>query len=43
MRKINNHPNLVKMIEHFETPKEIYIVQEYVSGVSLYHYLKAKN
>lgn len=30
------HPYIVKIIEHFETSKEIYLVEEYVSGISLY-------
>lgn len=41
MREISNmkkfeHPNVVKLIESFETPKEIYIIQDYVSGVNLH-------
>jgi serine/threonine protein kinase len=30
------HPNITKLYDSFETPKEIYLIQEYVSGVSLY-------
>lgn len=41
MRKLE-HPNIVKLIEHFETPKELYLVQEFVNGVSLYQYIKSK-
>ncbi len=35
MKKLE-HPNIVRLYDSFETPKEIYIIQEYVSGVSLY-------
>ena len=31
-----DHPNIVKLIENFETNKEIYLIQEYINGVSLY-------
>ncbi len=41
MQKLE-HPNIVKLFEHFETSKEIYLVQEYVNGVSLYQYIKSK-
>lgn len=30
-----DHPNIVKLYENFETTKEIYLVQEFISGVSL--------
>lgn len=30
------HPNIVKLYDNFETVKEIYLVQEFISGVSLY-------
>jgi serine/threonine protein kinase len=35
MKKLE-HPNIVRLYDSFETPKEIYLVQEYISGVSLY-------
>ena len=35
MKKLE-HPNIVRLYDSFETPKEIYIIQEYISGVSLY-------
>lgn len=41
MSKIK-HPYIVKMIDAFETAKEIILVLEYVNGVSLYQYLKSK-
>lgn len=37
-----DHTNIVKLHEHFETAKDIYLVQEFVSGVSLYQYIKIK-
>lgn len=41
MRKLE-HPNIIKLVEHFETAKELYLVQEFVNGVSLYQYIKSK-
>ena len=38
-----DHPNIVKLVENFETSKEIYLIQEYVNGVSLYQYIKSKS
>jgi serine/threonine protein kinase len=35
MKKLE-HPNVVKLIDSFETPKEIILILEYISGVSLY-------
>ena len=37
------HPNVTKLYETFETAKEIYLIQEYVNGVSLYQYIKSKS
>jgi len=37
------HPNIITLYDSFETPKEIYLIQEYVSGVSLYQYIKNKS
>ena len=37
------HPNIVKLYDSFETMKEIYLIQEYVSGVSLYQFIKNKS
>jgi serine/threonine protein kinase len=41
MKKLS-HPYICKLLDHFESGKEIYLVQEYVSGISLYQYLKNK-
>ena len=41
MKKLE-HPNIVKLFDNFETPKDIYLVQEFISGVSLYQYIKLK-
>ena len=41
MKKLE-HPNIVKLYEHFETAKEVYLVQEFINGVSLYQYIKNK-
>ena len=35
-----NHPNVVKLIEAFETESHVYLVMENVSGGSLHSYLK---
>ena len=35
-----NHPNIVKLIEAFETDSHVYLVMENVSGGSLHSYLK---
>jgi serine/threonine protein kinase len=36
------HPYICKIYDHFETNKEIYLIQEYVSGISLYQYMRNK-
>jgi serine/threonine protein kinase len=41
MKKMD-HPNIVKLYEHFETTKEIYLIQEYINAVSLHQYIKTK-
>ncbi len=41
MKKLE-HPNIVKLIEHFETAKEVYLIQEFINGVSLYQFIKNK-
>ena len=38
-----DHPNIVKLYDNFETGKDIYLIQEFVSGVSLYQYIKLKS
>jgi MAP/microtubule affinity-regulating kinase len=42
MKKLE-HPNTIKLLDSFETPKEIYLIQEYISGVSLYQFIKNKS
>ena len=41
LRKIN-HPNIIRMYDLIETSKEIYIVTDYVSGISMNHYIKTQ-
>ena len=31
-----DHPNLVKLIEHYQDDKHIFLVQEYLSGMQLF-------
>jgi len=42
LEKITN-PHIVKLYESVETPKEINLVMEYVSGLSLHGLLKSKH
>ena len=35
-----NHPNIVKLVEAFETDSHVYLVMENVTGGSLHSYLK---
>ncbi|CAI2386039.1 unnamed protein product [Moneuplotes crassus] len=37
------HPNVIKLIKVFEDRSKIYLVLEYVKGVSLYKYIKEKS
>lgn len=39
MKKLN-HPYVCRLHDHFETSKDIYLVQEYVSGISLQSFLQ---
>ena len=39
LRKID-HPNIIKMYELIETPKQICIVTDYVNGISIHQYVK---
>ena len=39
MQKLQ-HPYICKLYDHFETSKDIYLVQEYVSGISLNNFLQ---
>jgi len=41
MKKLS-HPYICKLYDHFESSKEIYLVQEYVSGISFYQYMRNK-
>ena len=42
LKKVS-HPNVIKLVELIETPKQINLVMEYVSGVSLQAYSKNMN
>lgn len=42
MKKLNSHPNVLKLIDSFETAKDIVLVLEYVNGVNLHQYIKDK-
>lgn len=37
-----DHPNIIKLYETVDTPKHFHLVLEYVSGLSLYTYIKSK-
>jgi protein-serine/threonine kinase len=39
LRKID-HPNIIKMHDLIETAKQICIVTDYVSGISIHQYVK---
>ena len=41
MQKLQ-HPNICKLYDNFETSKDIYLIQEYVSGISLYQFMNNK-
>ena len=36
------HPNIATLYEAFDTHKQVFLIMEYVSGGSLYSYLKAQ-
>ena len=38
--KLCHHPNIVKLLDHFENSEYIYIVMEYISGGTLNQYIK---
>ena len=42
LKKVS-HPNVIKLVELIETPKQINLVMEYVNGVSLQAYSKNMN
>ena len=37
-----NHPNIIKTYEALETNKQIFIVTDYISGISLNQYVKTQ-
>ena len=39
--KLCHHPNIVKLLDHFENSEYIYIVMEYISGGTLNQYIKS--
>ena len=39
LKKID-HPNIIKMYDLIETPKQICIVTDYIQGISLHQYVK---
>ena len=41
MKKIQ-HPNVLKLLDSFETEKEVILILEYISGGSLYQSIKSK-
>ena len=41
LRKLD-HPNLIKLFEHYETKTKIFLVQELLLGEELYERLKMK-
>ena len=41
LRKID-HPNIIKMHELIETPKQICIITDFVNGISLHQYVKTQ-
>lgn len=36
------HPNIVEFHEALDTPKQIYLIMDFVSGGSLHHFLKKR-
>ena len=41
MEKLS-HPYICQLYDHLETSKEIYLIQEYVGGISLFDFYKNK-
>ena len=40
MLKKVRHPNVIRMVEIVDTPKQINIITEHINGPSLHHHLK---
>ena len=38
--KLCHHPNIVRLLDHFENTEYIFIVMEYIEGGTLNEYLK---
>ena len=41
--KLCHHPNIIKLLDHFENSEYIFIVMEYIEGGTLNQFLKKKN
>ena len=41
--KLCHHPNIIKLLDHFENSEFIFIVMEYIQGGTLTQFLKKKN
>ena len=41
--KLCHHPNIVRLLDHFENVDYIFIVTEYIEGLTLYKFFKKKN
>ena len=41
--KVCEHPNVVKLIDYFEDPANIYLVLEYIEGANLMKYVSKKD
>lgn len=37
-----DHPNIIKILEYYETREKIYIVQELCKGIELYQFIRKK-